>query len=59
MYKRINNLQSKIFDFFLSDKSKKNIEKYVLTTSVISFVFHLILIYLNKFDLIKILLQLT
>ena len=54
MNKRINNTQSKIFDFFLSDKSKKNIEKYVLTTSVISFVFHLILIYLNKFEIVKI-----
>ena len=47
-------MQYKIFDFFLSSKSKKNIEKYVLAVSVFSFVFHLILIYLNKFDLIKI-----
>ena len=54
MDKRINNIQSKIFDFFLSDKSKKYIEKYVLTASVISFIFHLILIYLNKFDIVKI-----
>jgi len=54
MSKKIINIQSKIFDFFLSDKSKKNIEKHVLTASVISFVFHLILIYLNKFEIVKI-----
>tara|TARA_Y100001978_G_scaffold188999_1_gene190892 strand:- start:5689 stop:6609 length:921 start_codon:yes stop_codon:yes gene_type:complete len=53
MNKRINNIQNKIFHFFLSDKSKKNIEKYVLTASVVSFVFHLILIYLNKFEIVK------
>ena len=54
MNNKINNIQIKIFDFFLSDKSKKYIEKYVLTVSIISFVFHLILIYLNKFDIVKI-----
>ena len=53
MNKRINNIQNKIFHFFLSDKSKKNIEKYVLTASVVSFAFHLILIYLNKFEIVK------
>ena len=47
-------MESKIFDFFISDKSKKNIEKYVLVASVISFIFHLILIYLNKFEVVKI-----
>lgn len=50
----MNYIESKIFDFFISDKSKKNIEKYVLVTSVISFIFHLILIYLNKFEVVKI-----
>ena len=50
----MNYLESKIFDFFISDKSKKNIEKYVLVASVISFIFHLILIYLNKFEVVKI-----
>ncbi len=54
MNKRINNLQDKIFHFFLSNESKKNIEKYVLTAAVVSFVFHLILIYLNKFEIVKI-----
>ena len=54
MNKTINNIQDKIFDFFLSEKSKKNIEKYVLTASVVSFAFHLILIYLNKFEIVKI-----
>ena len=50
----MNYVESKIFDFFISDKSKKNIEKYVLVASVISFIFHLILIYLNKFEIVKI-----
>ena len=50
----MNYIESKIFDFFISDKSKKNIEKYVLVASVISFIFHLILIYLNKFEVVKI-----
>ena len=50
----MNNIENKIFDFFISDKSKKNIEKYVLVASVISFIFHLILIYLNKFEVVKI-----
>ena len=50
----MNFIESKIFDFFISDKSKKNIEKYVLVASVISFIFHLILIYLNKFEVVKI-----
>lgn len=50
----MNYIESKIFDFFISNKSKKNIEKYVLVASVISFIFHLILIYLNKFEVVKI-----
>ena len=50
----MNNIEIKIFDFFISEKSKKSIEKYVLVASVISFIFHLILIYLNKFEVVKI-----
>jgi hypothetical protein len=50
----MNNIEIKIFDFFISEKSKKSIEKYVLVVSVISFIFHLILIYLNKFEIVKI-----
>ena len=50
----MNYIESKIFDFFISNKSKKNIEKYVLVASVISFIFHLSLIYLNKFEVVKI-----
>ena len=47
-------VENKIFDFFISDISKKNIEKYVLSVSVVSFIIHLILIYLNKFDVVNI-----
>ena len=54
MIKQINYLESKIFDFFLSNNSKKNIEKYVLVISIVGFIFHLLLIYLNKFEIIKI-----
>ena len=54
MTKQINYLESKIFDFFLSNNSKKNIEKYVLVISIVGFIFHLLLIYLNKFEIIEI-----
>ena len=54
MTKQINYLETKIFDFFLSNNSKKNIEKYVLVISIVGFIFHLLLIYLNKFEIIKI-----
>ena len=47
-------IENKIFDFFISKKSKKNIEKYVLSVSVVSFIIHLFFIYLNKFDVVKI-----
>ena len=50
----MNYIENKIFDFFISDKSKKNIEKYVLSVSVVTFIIHLVLIYLNKFDVVKI-----
>lgn len=50
-FKKIENT---IFNFFISENSKKNIEKYVLVVSVISFIIHLLLIYFNKFDIIKI-----
>lgn len=54
MIKKINKLEIKVFDFFLSKNSKKNIEKYVLIASVIGFIIHLALIYLYKFDLLDI-----
>tara|TARA_B100001115_G_scaffold177174_1_gene165189 strand:- start:1214 stop:2086 length:873 start_codon:yes stop_codon:yes gene_type:complete len=50
----MKSIENKIFNFFISDKSKKNIEKYVLSISVVSFIIHLVLIYLNKFDVVKI-----
>ena len=54
MNKQVNYSENKIFDFFLSNDSRRNIEKYVLVASVLSFIFHLILIYLNKFEVVKI-----
>lgn len=50
----MKTIENKIFDFFISDKSKKNIEKYVLSISVVSFIIHLIFIYLNKFEVVEI-----
>ena len=52
--KKIKFIENRIFDFFISKKSKKNIEKYVLSVSVVSFIIHLFFIYLNKFDVVKI-----
>lgn len=54
MLNNLKKIEHKIFDFFISENSKKGIEKYVLVLSVISFIIHLILIYLKKFDIIQI-----
>ena len=39
-------MKNKIFDFFISDSSKKSIEKSILVISLISFLIHLLLIFL-------------
>ncbi len=46
--------EHKLFQFFIGEKSKSLIEKYILIFSVISFFAHLILIYLTRFQLINI-----
>ena len=48
----LNKIENKIFNFFISDTSKKRVEKSVLIVSVISFLIHLLLIYINKFEFI-------
>lgn len=48
----LNKIENKIFDFFISDTSKKRVEKSVLIVSIISFLIHLLLIYVNKFGFI-------
>ena len=39
-------MKNKIFDFFISDSSKKSIERSILVISLISFLIHLLLIFL-------------
>lgn len=46
--------EHKLFQFFIGEKSKSLIEKYILIFSIISFFAHLLLIYLTRFELINI-----
>lgn len=43
---------NKFYAFFLSEKTKKRIEKITLYVALIGFFTHLILIYLSKFDIV-------
>ena len=45
-------MKKKIFDFFISDSSKKSIERSILVISLISFLIHLLLIFLAKNNLV-------
>lgn len=45
--------EQKLFQFFIGDKAKSLIEKYILIFSIVSFFVHLTLIYLNRFELIQ------
>ena len=51
---KIDYLENQIFNFFLSEKSKKLVEKSILYISIIGFLIHLLIIYLNKSNLILI-----
>lgn len=44
------NLLNKLFDFFLSEKTKNQIEKIILVVALISFFVHLGLIYLSNYQ---------
>ena len=46
--------EHKLFQFFIGDKAKSLIEKYILIFSIVSFFIHLTLIYLSRFDLIQV-----
>jgi hypothetical protein len=46
--------EHRLFQFFIGEKSKSLIEKYILIFSIISFFAHLLLIYLTRFELINI-----
>lgn len=45
--------EHKLFEFFIGDKAKSLIEKYILIFSIVSFFVHLTLIYLSRFELIQ------
>ncbi len=49
----IMNILNKIYPFVLSEKTKKQIEKVILYVALIGFFIHLILIYLQKFNLVN------
>ena len=46
--------EHKLFQFFIGDKAKSLIEKYILIFSIVSFFIHLTLIYLSRFELIQV-----
>lgn len=45
-------MKKKIFDFFISDSSKKSIERSILIISLISFLIHLLLIFLANNNIV-------
>jgi hypothetical protein len=49
---RINQFFSNVFNALLSSEAKKSVEKVILIIAIISFIIHLILIYLIKYHLI-------
>lgn len=52
------NLLNKIYPFFLSEDTKKQIEKTMLHVGLVGFFIHLTLIYLSKFEIINFLSEL-
>ena len=50
----LQKLEDKILIFFISSSSKKKIERYILILSLLSFGIHLALIYLTRFNFIRI-----
>ena len=51
---KFNRCENFIFNFFLSEKSKKIVEKSILYISILGFLIHLLLIYLTKSSLVTI-----
>ena len=49
------NVQEKIYNLFFSEKTQEKTERFILYIALLSFIIHLILIYLSKFNLIDIL----
>tara|TARA_B100000963_G_scaffold167475_1_gene145486 strand:+ start:17674 stop:18555 length:882 start_codon:yes stop_codon:yes gene_type:complete len=46
--------EPKIFQFFIGEKTKNKVENIILNISIFGFILHLILIYLYKYDVLKI-----
>lgn len=49
-----HKIEDKVFHFFISTHSKKQIERVILILSLVSFCFHLVLIYLSKLNFISV-----
>jgi hypothetical protein len=49
------NVQEKIYYLFFSEKTQEKTERFILYIALLSFIIHLILIYLSKFNVIDIL----
>jgi len=49
----ISRLLNGLFHFFLSDRSKKNGEKIILSIAIVSYLLHLALIFLNNYDVLN------
>ena len=47
------NFLDKTFDTIFSSKNRKIVERYTLWVSIIGFIIHLLLIYLNNYDLLS------
>ena len=50
--KMLSQSENKVFQFFIGEKAKASIEKYTLVSSIVSFLIHLLLIFLHKFELV-------
>ena len=48
----LNQLISRVFDTLLSREAKKSVERVILIISIISFIVHLALIYLVKYEIV-------
>ena len=51
---RLMNILPFLFEKFLSEKTRRKIEKIILNVAILSFFIHLAVIYLSKFDFIEV-----
>ena len=48
-----NNIVKTLFDLFLSEDTRLKTEKIILKIALVSFLIHLVIIYLMKFDFLS------